>query len=773
MPAIGRLLTGCWQTVDERDFCQFSLFCSHSTTRLSQETCFVHESDRSAERQLSLPSVGNVATSSPPSAYTRNLFMSSDEDEFCTRTANSAEPKDFGTHPSEGLIGRRLVMQSELHISEFCDRGGLGEVYLATDGDSSRELAVKLLRTDRQHPSCYEDFKRESQIMGRMNHPGIVAIHGTGETIDGRPFYAMPFLRRGNLRQSIAEYHRHHKTRTVDAEKSFRDLLYRLISACKTVAYAHSRGVVHRDIKAENILLGRYGETLVIDWGSATRVRRDERFKVQGEETLQLHGIEDSSSTGGITLRYASPEQLHGSRTVGPESDIYSLGATLYLMLTGTSPLDKVPDQQVRQRVLAGNIEPPDQIKAGIPRALVAICGKAMALEPNERYGTALELAEDLERFLADESVSVCRDGFAVKILRTVRRNRTASVALLAALLIGSGVIAMAAARQSVMATKAKVSAQDRLKMAATMAAALGGMEIERRIRILEDEARSTELINILENINGDPSDDARLEKALLFLYAMKDRLRKNGIVIESVLLMDAAGTQIARAPERESIGNNYSYRHYFHGDGEDRDPESPEYLQNPPSISLDPVLSNAYVSTNDEEDGRFPVKCTIAVTVTNVDDAGERYALGRLGASIFVNDFEIFHQLNELSVDALLVEMRDYSWGTGSAQGLLLDHLRDSDSEAVVQQGARRDTSEKELMDAMPRLSGRTVESMRQALANSDGAVVIPGFSDPFLGNQKKDAAIARLQSSHRGAGDTNWAVLFIESEESKLDAG
>lgn len=689
------------------------------------------------------------------------------EDQFRTRVADSTSPQYLHSNGVGASIGHRLVMQTELHLDEFCDRGGLGEVYRATDGESSRDLAVKLLRSDRQHPSNREDFKRESQIIGRMNHPGIVAIHGSGETIDGRPFYTMPFLKRGNLRQSIADYHGHHRTRTVDAEKSFRDLLYRLVSVCKTIAYAHSRGIVHRDIKAENILLGKYGETLVIDWGSATRVRRDERFKIQGEETLQLHGVNDSSSSGGITLRYASPEQLHGNRKIGPESDIYSLGSTLYLLLTGHSPLENVPDQQVRQKVLGGQIESPEQIKSGIPKALVAICNKAMAIEPTQRYETAMEFAEDLERFLADESVSVCRDSAAVKIVRTIRRNRTASIALLGALVVGSLALSLAAASQSVMATKAQRSAQDRLKMAATMVATMGGMEIDRRIKLLEEESKSPELIEILTAIGAEPDNRELWKAAQLHLYAMKDRLVDAGVEAESVFLTDVRGTQVARAPESESIGGNYAYRHYFHGVDSDWDPASERYKSDPPEIAVRPILSNAYVSTNRADDGRYPVKSTFAVTVMSPGAGGESMPLGRLGISIFINDLKVFEQLSQLSIDAVLVEMRDYPWGSGSARGLLLDHLRQANNDRTVRRDDDRDATEAMLMDAMPRLSETTAASMLKSLQYSNGAVVMPNFSDPQFGDRRLDAACAELKLPYRESGETNWMVLFIESDE------
>ena len=363
-----------------------------------------------------------------------------------------------------------------------------------TDESLSRRLAVKLLRTDRQLPANLDDFKREAQIIGLLNHPGIVSIIGWGETFEGRPFYAMPFVDRGNLLASSVSYHSAHSTRIDDGVKEFRDLLYRLVSVCKTIAYAHSRGIVHRDLKPENVMLGKYGETLVIDWGCATQVSRDARFKVQGEQTLQLKGFNDSTSSGGMTLRYASPEQLHGGKNVGPESDIYSLGAILYRLLCGKSPFEDVPNDQVRSDSIAGKLEAVELRKGGIPKPLAAICRKAMSVAPEDRYRTALDMADDLERFLSDVSVSVCRTSPGTRMVRFVRRNRTASALLLGLLVVASGLLTLALAGQSVLAVKAKTSARERLRLAATMAANLGGFEIDRRFSLLEQEARDPQL---------------------------------------------------------------------------------------------------------------------------------------------------------------------------------------------------------------------------------------------------------------------------------------
>jgi hypothetical protein len=686
------------------------------------------------------------------------------EGDFATQRENPHVVQGHNSQRLGALKGHRLVMQSELFLSHFCDRGGLGEVYRATDSDSSRELAVKLLRGDRTDPANQEDFKREAKIIGQMNHPGIVAIHGSGETFDGRPFYAMPFLRRGNLRQEIGRYHQTQPAKTVDTDKDFRDLVYRLVSVCKTIAYAHSRGVVHRDIKAENVLLGKYGETLVIDWGSATRVRRGDRFKIQGEETLQLHGIDESTSTGGITLRYASPEQLHGNRPVGPESDIYSLGATLYLLLAGKSPLENVPDGAVRGRVLAGEIDPPEQIKTGVPRVLAAICRKAMMVEPSQRYETALAMADDLERYLSDQSVSVCRDTAGVKLSRLIRRNRTASLTFLCGLMVAVGLLLLGFAKETAMAEKANQSARDRLQMAATMVATMGGMEIDRRIRMLEEQAADPAMVDLVQQLEMQPEDEALWNRAQLMLDDFKEKLGEAGVEVESVFLTDAKGLQLARAPWGQSVGENFAYRHYFHGRDHDLDPQAEEFLNSPPPPASFPVLSNAYVSTNRLGNNKYPVKSSFAVAVTSGENDPSRRVLGRLGVSIEINDLKLFKRISELSIDAVLVEMREYPWGSGNSTGLVVDRLRqeqisssDADAEPITEQ---------EVKDAMPRLSPRSVSQLSSIGAGADQAVVIADFHDPLFGDRHLDAAYAELRLPYQHQSATNWMVLFIDNE-------
>src|SRR5262249_12609182 len=189
---------------------------------------------------------------------------------------------------------------------------------------------------------------------------------------------------------------------------AFRQLLDHLRNACNAVAYAHNRGVIHRDLKPANILLGKFGETLVVDWGLAKVIGRTEATEAEGESTLatQTAALGDATRHGQAvgTPQYMSPEQAAGMWSeVGPASDVYGLGATLYYLLTGRAPVQAPSVEKILFQVQQGEFPPPRQVKSDVPRALEAVCLKAMARKPESRYARATVLAADVEHWLADE----------------------------------------------------------------------------------------------------------------------------------------------------------------------------------------------------------------------------------------------------------------------------------------------------------------------------------------------------------------------------------
>ena len=329
-------------------------------------------------------------------------------------------------------------------------RGGMGEVFLAHDDEVDRDVALKAIQ-----PRFADDvtsrarFLLEAQVTGGLEHPGVVPVYGLGHYADGRPFYTMRFVKGDSLQEAVARFHEADKPNRDPGERTLalRGLLGRFADVCNAVAYAHDRGVLHRDLKPGNILLGPYGETLVVDWGLAKAGGRGAASSA--EAPLQPTTVDERAVThaGDVlgTPQYMSPEQAAGRREdLGAASDVYSLGATLYHLLTGQAPIGKGSINEVLEKVREGRFTRPRQVKPAVPPALEAVCLKAMALRPEDRYAGALELAEEVERWLADQPMRAYREGLRQRWARWRRRNKTA-VAAGAALLV-AGVAALAIA---------------------------------------------------------------------------------------------------------------------------------------------------------------------------------------------------------------------------------------------------------------------------------------------------------------------------------------
>jgi Flp pilus assembly protein TadD len=360
-----------------------------------------------ADQNLPVPPTPRVSASTPGGEFDLPSF-----------------PTALGTPTSSGLRFRVLRAHA---------RGGLGEVFVAYDEELHREVALKQIQ-----PRYAGDgdsrarFLLEAEVTGHLEHPGVVPVYGLGRHADGRPFYAMRFIKGDTLKDAVDRFHRAEVRGRDPGERglALRELLARFVAVCNAVAYAHSRGVLHRDLKPVNVMLGPYGETLVVDWGLAKVTGRGAGPARGAEAALRPRAADGLSTVVGTVMGtpgYVSPEQAKGEvDAVGPASDVYSLGATLYHLLTGRPPRE-------RESVSAA--------MKGVSPALRAVCRKAMALKPEDRYGTALALAADVEHWLADEPVSAYREPWAARGRRWVRRHKPAvaatTAAALAVLLLG------------------------------------------------------------------------------------------------------------------------------------------------------------------------------------------------------------------------------------------------------------------------------------------------------------------------------------------------
>ncbi len=363
---------------------------------------------------------------------------------------------------NRGAGGDRRSLDNRYDRIAELGRGGCGVVDRAFDVQLGREVAVKRIIGSREvSQDARQRFLHEAKITSQLQHPGVVPVHELGTSSNGDSYYVMKLLEGNSLRHHIQTIHQPADGTlpqwTNDSLKTaIAPLLDRFIDVCNAVGYAHQRGVIHRDLKPANVMVGGFGETIVVDWGLAKRFQQAETANDEGDKRSvpqmlaganavldrlrSVPGMGDHSpdqyqqTTHGTivgTPAYMSPEQALGEvETLSPKADIFSLGVILYEIIVGKNPHSGMGVIDIVTRIRGGQWEAPRKAQACVAKALDAICQKATSFDPDSRYESTIELANDVRRFLAGEIVSAYQEPLADRIVRWCRRHRTLTTAI-------------------------------------------------------------------------------------------------------------------------------------------------------------------------------------------------------------------------------------------------------------------------------------------------------------------------------------------------------
>ena len=293
--------------------------------------------------------------------------------------------------------------------------GGIGHVWLAHDKVLDREIALKELKADQSGSEINRQrFFREAQVTAQLTHPGTVPVYDYVED-GGRSYYTMKFVKGRTLTEAIAEYHEGIRESAQSGVNSqLVQLLNQFVSVCNTVAFAHSRKVIHRDLKTENVVVGDFGEVVVLDWGLAKRLEEELPADGTGEDLgATIIGDERDTQTSSHTMQgdklgtpaYMSPEQARGEVNIIDErTDVYGLAAILYEILTGDPPFLGKSIVAVLEHVIHDQPKRPGDCVDGVPRELEQICLQGLRKKRDDRQQTAMELGNEIQAWIAEQA---------------------------------------------------------------------------------------------------------------------------------------------------------------------------------------------------------------------------------------------------------------------------------------------------------------------------------------------------------------------------------
>jgi len=456
--------------------------------------------------------LGHVPAGEPP-------ISGVDETQAASSPPISGAEETLASTAPAAPVDEQLTEVSRAHydIRNELARGGMGRILVAHDRRIGRVVALKeLLNTG---DAVSRRFEREALVTGRLQHPAIVPVYEAGRWPSGEPFFAMKLVEGTSLDKVIAE------TTTLGARLA---LLPTIIQIAEAMAYAHSQHVIHRDLKPQNVLVGAFGETVVVDWGLAKDLAD------AAESLPSLPSISSPAVSGDLTMAgsvmgtptYMPVEQARGL-PLDERCDVYALGAILYHTLAGKAPYTGKTADEILDKVNVGPPTPIAEVAPGVPEELAAIVDKAMARKLADRYRTAGELAAELGAFQAGQLVAAHRYSRWDLIKRFAKRHRAALSAAAALLVIG-GVIAIISVRQV-------ISARDEARTA------LATVEREKQAFLVEEgrqelvAGKTTKAATLLgEAYRSDADDYTRM----LLAHAMRP--------------LDAAIARIDTTPTRD-----------------------------------------------------------------------------------------------------------------------------------------------------------------------------------------------------------------------------